>query len=161
MEKKVIVITGTPGVGKSTLARVLAAKLGWERLDLHAHYKKISVGYDARKHCYVVDVRKLEKLVREKLKTSGKGLILDSHIAHLLPRRLVRLCIVLVCSDLKLILRWLKRRGYSKAKIRENLDAEIFQHCLLEAKEKGHKVMVFDTARQSVQQILPKCPKSL
>ena len=31
---KVIVITGTPGVGKTTLAKWLVKKLSWEKIDL-------------------------------------------------------------------------------------------------------------------------------
>ena len=36
---------------------------------------------------------------------------------------------------------------YSKSKIRENLDAEIFDICLNEAKEKGHSTFVIDTTK--------------
>lgn len=147
MSKIVIAISGSPGTGKSTLAAFLAEKLGFDRLDLHKHYQKISTKYDPKKQSYVVDYKKFEKLVTEKIKKSKKGLIIDSHISHLLPRRLVDLCIVLACSDLKKLQRRLQQRRYSKRKIRENLDAEIFQVCLMEAKEKGHKVLVFDTAK--------------
>ncbi len=145
-KKKLIVIAGSPGVGKSTLAKLLTKKLGFDRLDLHNYYKRISSSYNRSKQSYDIDYRKLEKLVKEKLQESEKGLIIDSHISHLLPKKLVDLCIVLTCSNLKKLEKRLQKRKYSKKKIRENLDAEIFQVCLMEAKERGHKVMVFDTA---------------
>jgi adenylate kinase len=142
---KVIVITGTPGVGKTTLAKYVAKRLQYSRFDLHKFYPEISTGYDKKKKCYTVDVKKLEKIVkREKSKSN---LVIDSHIVHLLPKRLVNVCIVVVCSNLKKLQKRLKKRGYGKAKVRENLDAEIFQVCLQEAREQGHKVIVVDSGK--------------
>jgi broad-specificity NMP kinase len=46
---------------------------------------------------------------------------------------------------LKKLKKRLEKRNYSKSKIRENLDAEIFDVCLVEAKEKGHKIKVIET----------------
>ena len=146
--KKVIIITGSPGVGKSSLALLLEKKLGFLRLDISKHYHEISSGYDRKKQSYDINLKKFERLVREKKKEAGKGLIVDSHIAHLLPKKLVDLCIVLICSDLKKLEKRLKARNYSKKKIRENLDAEIFQICLVEAEEKGHNILVIDTAKK-------------
>lgn len=146
MSKVLIIITGSPGVGKSTLAKILAKKLKLDRLDLHHYYQRISTGYNRSKQSYDINYKKFETLVKEKLQQSKKGLIIDSHISHLLPKKLVDLCIVLTHSDLKTLEQRLKQRKYSKKKIRENLDAEIFQVCLMEAKEKGHKVITFDTA---------------
>jgi len=147
MSKLVIAISGSPGTGKSTLAKILVKKLGLDRLELHKYYQKISTSYDKKKQSYVIDYKKFERLVEEKRKEAKKGLIIDSHISHQLPKRLVNRCIILTCSDLKKLEARLKRRKYSKKKIRENLDAEIFQICLMEAKEKGHKIITLDTAR--------------
>ena len=158
---KVIVITGTPGVGKSTVAKAFAKKSKWHRLEVADHYTRISTGYNRQKQCYNVDMRKFEKLVREELRRHPQGIIVDSHIAHLLPRQLVRLCIVLTCSDLKRLEQRLKRRKYSGKKIRENLDAEIFQVCLQEAREKKHLRVEADTSTMSMKEILRKLGKYL
>jgi len=154
--KKVIVISGTPGVGKSALARSLK---GFTRLDLHEHYKDISTQYNRSKQCYDVDMKKFEKLVKEKLKESD--LVIDSHIAHLLPKKLVDLCVILTCSNLKKLEKRLVSRKYSKKKIRENLDSEIFQECLMGAKKKDHKVLVFDVSKVSKEEMLKKIRKIL
>ena len=161
MSKLLIAITGSPGVGKSTLAKFLTKRLGFDRLDLHHYYKQISTGYNHSKQSYDIDYKKFEKLVREKVKQSKKGLIVDSHISHLLPKKLVDLCIVLTCSDLKRLESRLKQRNYSKKKIRENLDAELFQVCLMEAKEKGHRVLVYDVNKGVNQDKIARKIKSL
>ncbi len=156
MTHKLIVISGTPGTGKTTWAKVLAKKLGYNRLDLHDYYKEISTGYNRSKQAYDIDLKKFEKLV----KGLKENTILDSHIAHLLPK--IDLCIVLTCSNLKKLEKRLKARKYSKRKARENLDAEIFQICLNEAKENGHKVIEFDTAKKITQKdFVNKVSKSL
>ena len=155
---KVIAITGTPCTGKSTLTKYLEKKLKFARLDLHHYYKQISTGYDYSKKCYDIDLKKLEKLVKEKSKENN--LIVDSHISHLLKK--VDLCIVLVCSNLKKLEKRLKERKYSKKKIRENLDAEIFQICLNEAKERKHKIVVVDTGKRfSKEELVKKVKKFL
>ena len=148
--ESLIAITGSPGVGKSTLAKYLVKRLKFDRLDLHHYYKRISTGYNHSKQSYDVDYDKFENIVKEKIMLSKKGLIIDSHISHLLPSKLVDICIVLTCSNLKKLETRLKRRNYSNKKVKENLDAEIFQVCLMEAKEKRHNILVFDTAAKLV-----------
>ena len=151
---KLIIISGTPGTGKTTLAIWLSKKLKIPRLDLHDYYKQISMGYDHSGKCYDIDIKKFEQLVRKKIKESA--LIVDTHIAHLLPRELVDLCIVTTCSNLKKLESRLKERKYSKKKVRENLDSEIFQICLNEAKERKHKVIVIDTGKRYSKKELVK-----
>jgi len=145
----VIAVTGTPGTGKSTLAKLLEKKLGFKRLDLHHCYKDISASYDRKKKCYNIDLIAFKKLVNKRInllrrEKKFKGLIIDTHISHLLPQKLIDLCFVLTCSNLKLLQKRLEKRKYSSAKVRENLDAEIFQICLVEAREKRHRIIVVD-----------------
>ena len=157
---KLIAISGTPGTGKSTLAKYLAKKMKYFRLDLSAYYPELSKGYNFKKHCYEINLEKLKSLVKKTKK--NRDLIIDSHISHLLPRKEVNLCIIVTCSDLKKLQKRLQKRGYSPQKIRENLDAEIFQVCLMEAKEMKHKVIVVDSSpRIDKIRLLHKIRKSL
>jgi adenylate kinase len=142
-----IVISGTPGTGKSELAKTLAKRRGWYRLDLSGHYGEISAGYDDKKQCYIVDIQKIKRIVAKIVK-QHPHIIIDSHLAHLLPRKMVDVCIVVLCSDLGKLKRRLEKRNYSTKKVRENLDAEIFQVCLQEAREKKHKVITVDAAQR-------------
>ena len=143
----IIAVSGTPGTGKTTLSKKLAKKLNYTYLDVASLIKqnKIAESYDKKRKCYVVDIKKLNKiLIREIKKYSN--LIVDSHLSHYLPKKYVDLCIITEC-DLKELEKRLKKKKYNKAKVRENLDCEIFDICLNEAKETGHKVLVVDTTK--------------
>ena len=160
MKPKLIIITGTPGTGKSTLARDLAKELHGTRLNLHRYYKQLSTTYNKQKQCYDIDLRKFKAFV-EKQQKKYPHLIIDSHISHLLPRRMVNLCIVLTCSNLKVLKKRLELRKYPAKKVRENLDAEIFQVCLMEAKEKGHKILHQDTSATTKKKLLLEILKKI
>lgn len=166
---KAIIVTGTPGTGKTTLAKRLAKKLQFHNIEVNKIIRKykISEGYDKKRKTKIIDVKKLNKaLIKEiknynikikynkikSLKTKKivnikkNGIIIDSHLSHYLPKRHVDLCIITKCN-LKALEKRLKNKKYSKEKIRENMDAEIFDVCLNEAKENKHKIMIVDTTK--------------
>ena len=149
---KTFIITGTPGTGKTTLAKALSKKLNYKYIDVNKIVNKynISEGYDKKRKTKIVDIKKLNKyLLIEINKAKSKksnGIIIDSHLSHYLPKKYVDLCIVVKCN-LKTLKKRLKKKKYSKEKIRENLDSEIFDICLQEAKQRKHKVEIVDTTR--------------
>jgi|SRR3989338_738897 len=155
---KAIIVTGTPGTGKTTLSKRLAKKLNFVYLDVNETIKKykLSEGYDKARDTKIVDIKKLNTAFIKEInnfkntiknnKNIKNGIIIDSHLSHYLPKKYVNLCIIAKC-ELKELERRLKKKNYSKQKIRENLDAEIFDICLNEAKESGHKVIVIDTTK--------------
>ncbi len=144
---KIICVTGAVGTGKTEVSKKLSKHLKFDYLDVTKLIKKekISCGYDKENKCDIIDSKKLNKILIEKIKLS-EGLIIDSHMSHYLPKRVVDLCIVTKC-DIKVLNKRLKKRRYSKAKIKDNLEAEIFDVCLLEAKKKKHNVLVIDTSK--------------
>ena len=64
-------------------------------------------------------------------------------------------------ADIKILNQRLKERGYSKQKIQENLECEIFDVCYEEAKEIGHKLFVINTTDEPNYEILIKKIKEL
>jgi adenylate kinase len=144
---KVIAVTGTPGTGKTTIAKRMAKQKGCKYLDVTKLVKenKLYDSYDRKKKAYDVDVKKLNrfliKTILYEIPKKTKCLVIDSHLSHYLPARYVDLCIV-TKTDLKKLKKRLEKRGYSAAKVRENMDAEIFDVCLNEAKEEGHKIKI-------------------
>ena len=151
---KVICVSGTPGTGKTTLAKNLAQKLNFLYLDVNKiiSKNKLSEGYDKKRKTNIVDTHKLKKFLILEIKNFSKtnkkynGVIIDSHLSHYLPRKYVDFCIVTKC-DIKELNKRLKEKGFHKEKIKENLEAEIFDICLTESKERKHKVIVINTAK--------------
>ena len=90
----------------------------------------------------------IKKYLNTKIKSNKKfkGIIIDSHISHHLPKKYVDICIVSKCG-IKELNKRLKRKKFHKSKIRENLQAEIFDICLNEAKEKKHKIVIVNTTK--------------
>ncbi len=164
---KVVAITGTPGTGKTYLSKILAKKLGFYYVDIPKLGNSIYAGYDKSRRVKIVDTNKMviafKRLYNHAKNQNYKGIIFDSHLSHYLPRKLVELCIVLIC-DIKKLKRILEKRGYTSKKIRENLDAEIFEICYNEAIEKGHKVLKIDTTtlnKKSLSKIVNKVLKAV
>ena len=146
-----VAVTGTPGAGKSTLAKALA-DLGFTHIDMHdliKHYRKIVVKYDRKSKSYVINVKILTQVVKTII-TKHEGLyVFDTHIAHLLPKELVDLVVVMRCSSLKKLTERLSQRNYHAKKIRENLDCEIFDECFDSTVDRGHMaIMTFDSGKR-------------
>ena len=94
-----------------------------------------------------MDIPKLNKFLIDLINKSEENLILDSHLSHYLPKSYVDICIVTVC-DIDILSKRLKKRKYSKNKISDNLEAEIFKYCLLESKKNKHNVLVVDASKR-------------
>lgn len=145
---KAIIVTGTPGTGKTTIAKEIAKILSAKYIDVHKLIlnKNLPEGYDKSRKCLIVDEKNIKKEIETMIKRSDKVLVIDSHLSHFISPKNVAKCIITKCSDLKELKRRLKRRKYSKDKIRENLDCEIFDVCLHEAEELGHDILIIDTS---------------
>ena len=145
---KVIIITGTPGTGKTTIAHIIE-KMGFQYIDVNKLIDKYSLcdKYDKERKCKTVNPNKLNKVLVKLISTSKKDLVIDSHLSHFLPKRHIDLCITTHCN-LKELKHRLEQRGYDKKKVRENLDAEIFDLCTTEAEKLGHTIMAIDTSKK-------------
>ncbi len=149
MKMKIIAVTGTPGTGKTTIAKKLAKKYNAEYVDVNKviRTKRLQESYDKKRKSYMVDVNKLNKVlvkIIEYAKKHKKSLIIDSHLSHYLPLTYVDCCYVTKTS-LKKLKKRLQKRGYSRQKVAENMQCEIFDICCIEAQEAGHKVKVITT----------------
>jgi len=151
MNKKilVVIISGTPGTGKTTIARKIAAmhKLKYIAGESLIRKYALSEGYDPLRKCKIVNPNKFSKAMKQvisSLSKETKGVVFDSHLSHVLSSKVVDHCIITKCK-LSVLKKRLVKRKYAQKKIRENLDAEIFDVCYMEALEKGHKVRIVDT----------------
>jgi len=145
LNKKIrhIIVTGTPGTGKTTLAKALAKRFSLKYVDVSAMVKDgLSEGYDKEKDCEIVDTGKLADVLGRLDEKS----VIDSHLSHYMKKEDVGVCFVCKC-DIRELKKRLEERGYSETKARENLDSEIFDICATEARESGHKVIEVWTDR--------------
>ena len=124
MKKLRLVITGNPGVGKHTSAKIIAEKIDAKIIDINdvaidnnARGKNTDLGFD-------VDVKKLVRMLEKLLKTK-RDLVLVGHLApYVLRPAGISLAAVLRRSPYELE-KTLKKRGYSVDKVRENVASEI------------------------------------
>ncbi len=168
MKKLRLVITGNPGVGKHTSARIIAEKIDAKIIDINdvaidnnARGKKTDLGFD-------VDVKKLVRVLEKLLKTK-RDLVLVGHLApYVLKPADISLVAVLRRSPYELE-KTLKKRGYSVDKVRENVASEILGTALYDSlKTFGkRKVAEFDTTGKGPEETgdeilaaLQKKPKS-
>ena len=145
---KAIVVTGVPATGKTKVAKLIAKLINAEYLDVNKIIKdnKFYIRYDRRLRSYDVKLDKLVNYLVKLIRNSKDKLVIDSHLSHYIPRKYVELCIVTKCN-LKTLKKRLEKRGYPKNKVRQNLDAEIFDVCLLEAAVRKHKIKIVDTTK--------------
>ncbi len=146
MKKLRFVITGNPGVGKHTTAKIIAEKINADIIDINdvaidnnATGKKTDLGLD-------VDVKRLVRLLEKQLKAE-RDLVIVGHLApYVLKPVGISLVAVLRRSPYELE-KTLKKRGYSVDKVRENVASEILGTSLYDSlKTFGkRKVAEFDT----------------
>ncbi len=151
MKRLKVVVTGTPGVGKHTSARIIASKINAEIIDINhvaidnnAIREKTDLGLD-------VDVKRLTKLLEKMLNTKRNGLMIVGHLApYVLKPKGIDMVAVLRRSPYELQ-QTLGERGYSMDKVRENVASEILGTTLYDSmKAFGRsKVAEFDTTSKS------------
>jgi len=133
--KRVILVTGTPGVGKTVVSVALASKLNATHIDLTklVEQEKLISGVDKARGTLIADTDRVSKRVQEIVRDCKRDVIIDGHYAvNVIPARNVHRVFVLR-RDPDELQRWMKDHGFKERKLWENLAAEILDVCLWEA----------------------------
>lgn len=119
-------ISGTPGTGKSTIAKLVGEKCKLEVTGLSelAIEKGYILYYDEKRNTYVVDEDKLVDHLKTECETTTELKVIHTHYPEIVPRELVYMVFVLRTNPIILEKR-LMDRGWSRRKINENVMAEI------------------------------------
>ncbi|XP_067931205.1 adenylate kinase isoenzyme 6-like [Watersipora subatra] len=137
-----ILVTGTPGTGKSTLCQELAERTKLEYINVGDLAKENNYfdGYDEDRGCPVLHEDQLLDDMEDRMQEGGK--IVDYHGCDFFPERWFDLVIVLRCDNTQLYDR-LTARGYSGKKLSDNIECEIMQTLLEEARDSyPHEIVV-------------------
>lgn len=159
MSKRVILVTGTPCVGKTSVSRLLASKLNAEYVNLTdlAIREGLISGKDKERDSIIVDENKMRKKLHELIDRSNKkDIVIDGHYAvSVVPKNLVTYIFVLRRDPVELK-KLMQSSGFTDRKLWENLASEILDVCLVDALNvhSEEKVCELDTSGKSVEEIV-------
>ncbi|MHA1442686.1 MAG: adenylate kinase family protein [Candidatus Heimdallarchaeota archaeon] len=140
---QVIIISGTPGVGKTSVSIELQ-KQGYSILNLNDFIitSGLYFGYDYSRESVIIDDEILiEKLTEEFAQFKGI-LFVEGHTAELVPNDFVSNIFVIRCNPSILRTRLQVSRKYTRDKIEDNVQAEIMDDCLLNLQHKFPKISI-------------------
>lgn len=128
----IIAITGTPGTGKTSVAKKLVRE-GYIVLDLNriACENDFLLGRDEKRKSNIVDIDKLNLFIKKNY-SKFDIVFVEGHLSHLLKCVDKLIVLRLEPSQLK---KYLKKKRWNEKKIKENLESEILDIILCESVE--------------------------
>ena len=152
-----IIISGTPGCGKTSVAKDLSNLIGGRIISLNelATSDDFSFDYDEERKTTIVDFKVFLPYVLRKIKKIKKinpsFLIIESHFSDIIPNKFIDYVFILRCHPDDLSNR-LKEKNYNSKKITENIQAEILGNCVNYFLKKKIKKPLFeiDTTNLSI-----------
>ncbi|KAL8761834.1 MAG: hypothetical protein Q9184_002077 [Pyrenodesmia sp. 2 TL-2023] len=147
-----IIITGTPGVGKTCLCESLVGSTDLQHLSINriAKERDCHDGWDNEMRSWIIDEDKLLDAIEDEIKAGG--CLIDWHACDLFPESWIDMVVVLR-SDTSILYDRLKARNYSEKKLQENMDAEIMEVLLSEAREAFEEQMVVELWSNGMEDI--------
>ena len=156
--KTVILVTGSPGVGKTSVSHTLASKLDARYISITELVKKegLFTSIDNERKTLVADTKKLQERLTKILSASEGTIIIEGHYSvDVVPEKDVHAVFVLR-RDPNEQKRVLEKRGYAEKKVWENLASEILDVCLLDALSAcgTDKVCEIDVSGKTVEAVV-------
>jgi adenylate kinase len=164
---KVIILSGTPGVGKTVLGKLLAKRTGFTFLSLGDLVKKgrLHKGFDRQARSYLIN----EPAVRKKLgghfeDRRAKGVIFETHsLTRILPHKTRGMVAIVLRLDPVILAKRLRARNWPKLKIWENVEAEMIDVSLYDSlKTLGkNRVLEIDATGKHPEELVRKILRAL
>ena len=156
--KKIILVTGAPGVGKTTISNKLASQLDACCISITELVKKenLITNIDEERKTLIADTKKVAKRLQGIIsKTEGNIVIEGHYVVDVVPKKQVNTVFVLRRDphELKNVL---EKRKYPEKKVWENLAAEILDVCLCDALSAcgADKVCEIDVSNKTVETVV-------
>ena len=139
----IVGITGTPGSGKTYFSMQIIKKFkNAAVIELNNVVNKYNAFYKIdNEKTKIVNISKLNRIVNKQIKefrqmqTKSNKNLLIVYVGHLVPELKIKLDLCFaIRSKLKILEKRLKKRRYSKEKIKENLICEAEDYCGIKAK---------------------------
>src|SRR2546428_5960761 len=133
---RIIIVTGTPGVGKTAVGKLLAERLGSEFLSLGDLVKTqgLHKGFDRRARSYIIDEPAVKRMLKGYLKDyREKRIVIETHSFNSILQKTHGMVAVVLRLDPLVLARRLKERNWPKLKIWENVEAELIDLSLYDS----------------------------
>jgi len=153
----ILLLTGTPGTGKTTISRLLSQELEAKLVLVNqlVDQKHLYTGLDPEKNYKIVDLPNLlgeMDEISQNYQGSKDWLIFEGHLSHYYqPADLV----VVLRASPSILEKRLEKRGWKPEKIKENLEAEALDICAWEAGDiHGALAQEVDTTHKMPQDVV-------
>jgi len=150
-----IVIAGTPGTGKSTLAREIGRELGLKTISVSELVvsKGLYTDYDEIRKSYIMDEDKLRLVLSDEVKHAG-GAVVETIYPSVVesPDK-----VILLRKDPRILYKELLNRGWSELKSAENAMAEAIGYVATEAWEAFDSVCELDVTHRTTEETKRVC----
>lgn len=126
---RIVVITGTPGTGKTTLANALSKRIkGSSLIEANGVLKsrKLFSGY-SKDGARIAKMEELRKAIEKEASKRKGTVIIEGHL--LCDMRINGALAIVVREHLKKVKARLLKRGYSVEKTRDNIVSEALDYC--------------------------------
>ncbi|MHA2379185.1 MAG: adenylate kinase family protein [Candidatus Thorarchaeota archaeon] len=160
----VILIGGTPGAGKTEIAKILADRLDVQVISLGelALEADCISSHDDERDTGVVDEDCLLNAIEGIFQEIDKETIVEGHYIDLVPYSVVSRVFVLRTHP-EVLKHRLMRRGWTTEKVQENVEAEVLGVCQLDAHESfgEDKVTEIDTTELSLSEVVDMLQRAI
>ena len=151
-----IVITGTPGVGKHTIADIISKKLNLTLLDI-TQVARDSSYIEHNSGIGEIDVEKLGNFIEEKI--SEDNLVVGHLAPYVVSKKNVKCIIVLRRNPYDLV-KVYKERRYSEKKIKQNAGSEVLGVIAYDVTVKfQEKAIQLDVSKKTIKEVADEVVK--
>ncbi|MFW9945831.1 MAG: adenylate kinase family protein [Candidatus Odinarchaeota archaeon] len=132
---KIVIISGTPGTGKTAVSKELSRKIKAKVISLNdlVIQKDLFVKFDSNRETFVINednlIAYVLKLIESYASEKIDFVLIEGHFSDIIPSDFIDYAIVLRCHP-DVLLRRLKKKGYNERKIIENIQSEILGNCV-------------------------------